>query len=325
MDSIELSVIIPAYNAGQTIGRCLDSVLQSVQQAPVEIVCVDDGSKDNTWEILQAYSKKYACLRIFHKENGGVGSARNVGLSQAAGNYIAWVDSDDYVTADWYETIYSGLEKYNPDCLVFDYFYTRDDVDEPQHIALPEKVNLKSFVYEQSLERELKNFLWNQVIRASFLKKVKFNETYYMLEDYDVLTWVTTIFENIVHINKCLYYYVQNESSLTHTYTVSSEALWNIIWTNIDIVQRRYDYYKKLGLPISINDCAIHFCEYLYQNKCHEIKWAERSAIVRENLRLHQGEILRDKGVGKRVKIKAIFAIMGMDSLLRALLKLKNK
>lgn len=319
MSSIELSVIIPAYNAGQTIGRCLDSVLQSVQQAPVEIVCVDDGSKDNTWEILQSYSKKYACLRIFHKENGGVGSARNLGLSQAAGNYIAWVDSDDYVTTDWYATIHGGLEKYNPDCLVFDYFYTRDDVDEPWHIALPEKVDLKAFVYEQSLERELKNFLWNQVIRASLLKKVKFNETYHMLEDYDVLTQVTPKFKKIVHIDKCLYHYVQTESSLTHT--VSSEVRWN----NIDIVQRRYDYYKKIGLPISINDCAIHFCEYLYQSKCHEIKWAERSAIVRENLRLHQGEILRDKGVGKRVKIKAIFAIMGMDSLLRALLKLKNK
>jgi glycosyltransferase involved in cell wall biosynthesis len=319
MSSIELSVIIPAYNAGQTIGRCLDSLLQSVQQAPVEIVCVDDGSKDNTWEILQSYSKKYACLRIFHKENGGVGSARNLGLSQAAGNYIAWVDSDDYVTTDWYATIHGGLEKYNPDCLVFDYFYTRDDVDEPWHIALPEKVDLKAFVYEQSLERELKNFLCNQVIRASLLKKVKFNETYHMLEDYDVLTQVTPKFKKIVHIDKCLYHYVQTESSLTHT--VSSEVRWN----NIDIVQRRYDYYKKIGLPISINDCAIHFCEYLYQSKCHEIKWAERSAIVRENLRLHQGEILRDKGVGKRVKIKAIFAIMGMDSLLRALLKLKNK
>lgn len=319
MSSIELSVIIPAYNAGQTIGRCLDSLLQSVQQAPVEIVCVDDGSKDNTWEILQAYSKKYACLRIFHKENGGVGSARNLGLSQAAGNYIAWVDSDDYVTTDWYATIHGGLEKYNPDCLVFDYFYTRDNVDEPWHIALPEKVGLKAFVYEQSLERELKNFLWNQVIRAALLKKVKFNETYHMLEDYDVLTQVTPKFKKIIHINKCLYHYVQTENSLTHT--VSSEVRWN----NIDIVQRRYDYYKKIGLPISINDCAIHFCEYLYQSKCHEIKWAERSAIVRENLRLHQGEILRDKGVGKRVKIKAIFAIMGMDSLLRALLKLKNK
>lgn len=319
MSSIELSVIIPAYNAGQTIGRCLDSLLQSVQQAPVEIVCVDDGSKDNTWEILQAYSKKYACLRIFHKENGGVGSARNLGLSQAVGNYIAWVDSDDYVITDWYATIHGGLEKYNPDCLVFDYFYTRDDVDEPWHIALPEKVDLKAFVYEQSLERELKNFLWNQVIRAALFKKVKFNETYHMLEDYDVLTQVTPKFKKIVHIDKCLYHYVQTESSLTHT--VSSEVLWK----NIDIGQRRYDYYKKLGLPISINDCAIHFVGYLYQNECQGRRWSERSAIVRRNLRLHQGEILCDKGVGKRVKIKAICAIMGMDSLLRALLKLKNK
>ena len=158
MDSIELSVIIPAYNACKTIGRCLDSLLQSIQQAPVEIICVDDGSKDNTWDILQTYSKRCDCLRVFHKENGGVGSARNLGLSQANGDYIAWVDSDDYVTRDWYETIYAGLEKYNPDCLVFDYFYTRDDVDEPRHIALPEKVDLNAFVYEQSLERELKNF-----------------------------------------------------------------------------------------------------------------------------------------------------------------------
>lgn len=319
MSSIELSVIIPAYNAGQTIGRCLDSLLQSVQQAPVEVICIDDGSKDNTWEILQSYSKKYACLRIFHKENGGVGSARNLGLSQANGDYIAWVDSDDYVTADWYETIYAGLEKYNPDCLVFDYFYTRDDVDEPRHIALPEKVDLKSFVYEQSLERELKNFLWNQVIRASLLKKVKFNETYHMLEDYDVLTQVTPTFENIVHINKCLYHYVQTESSLTHT--VSSE----VCWKNIDIAQSRYDHYKKIGLPISINDCAIHFVGYLYQNECHGVNWPERSAIVRKNLRIHKGEILRDKGVSKRVKIKAICAIMGIDSLLKNLLKLKNK
>lgn len=319
MDSIELSVIIPAYNAGKTIGRCLDSLLQSIQQATVEIICVDDGSKDNTWDILQSYSKKYDCLRVFHKENGGVGSVRNLGLSQANGDYIAWVDSDDYVTRDWYETIYSGLEKYNPDCLVFDYFYTRDDVDEPQHIALPEKVDLKSFVYEQSLERELKNFLWNQVIRASFLKKVKFNETYHMLEDYDVLTWVTPTFENIVHINKCLYHYVQTESSLT--YTVSSE----VCWKNIDIAQSRYDHYKKIGLPISINDCAIHFVGYLYQNECHGVNWPERSAIVRKNLRIHKGEILRDKGVSKRVKIKAICAIMGIDSLLKTLLKLKNK
>ena len=204
MDSIELSVIIPAYNACKTIGRCLDSLLQSMQQAPVEIICVDDGSKDNTWDILQTYSKKYECLRVFHKENGGVGSARNLGLSQANGNYIAWVDSDDYVTRDWYETIHVGLAKYSPDCLVFDYFYTKNDVDKPRHINLPEKVNLDDFIYEESLERELKNFLVIRVIRAELLKMVTFNESYHMLEDYDVLTQVTPKFKKIIHINKFL-------------------------------------------------------------------------------------------------------------------------
>lgn len=101
-------------------------------------------------------------------------------------------------------------------------------------------MDLKSFIYKQSLERELKNFLCNQVIRASFLKKVKFNETCHMLEDYDVLTQVTPTYENIVHINKCLYHYVQNESSLTQS--VSSEVLWK----NIGIVKAGYDYYSEL-------------------------------------------------------------------------------
>lgn len=319
MGSIELSVIIPAYNAGKTIGCCLDSLLQSIQQATVEIICVDDGSKDDTWDILQSYSKKYDCLRIFHKENGGVGSARNLGLSQANGDYIAWVDSDDYVTRDWYETIYAGLEKYNPDCLVFDYFYTRDDVDEPQHIALPEKVELKSFVYEQSLERELKNFLCNQVIQASLLKKVKFNETYHMLEDYDVLTQVTPTFENIVHINKCLYHYVQNESSLTHT--VSSEVLWK----NIGIVKARYDYYSELGLHVSINDYLIQVAAYLYDSKNNNCSQQKKRVIqLKKSLRRYWKNLFIDHDISYKLKIKLGCAIIGIEDILNILLKLKR-
>ena len=246
MERIKLSVIIPAYNAGKSIGRCLDSILDSVQDGYIEIICVDDGSKDDTWQVLQRYAAKHACIHAFHKKNGGVGSARNVGLSKVTGKYIAWVDSDDYVTTDWYSEIMTGLKKYQPDCLFFDYFCTYGEKSEPQHIALPEKVELKAFVYEQSLERELKNFLFNQVVRANFFKAVIFNETYHMLEDYDVLTKITPSFKAIIHINKCLYYYVQNESSLTHN--VSADVLWN----NIFVVKRRYDKYTGLGLSVNI-------------------------------------------------------------------------
>lgn len=319
MGSIELSVIIPAYNAGKTIGRCLDSLLQSVQQAPVEIICVDDGSKDDTWNTLQSYSKKYDCLRIFHKENGGVGSARNLGLSQANGDYIAWVDSDDYVTRDWYETIHVGLAKYSPDCLVFDYFYTKNDVDKPRHINLPEKVNLDDFIYEESLERELQNFLVIRVIRAELLKKVKFNETYHMLEDYDVLTQVTPTFENIVHINKCLYHYVQNESSLTHS--VSSEVLWK----NIGIVKARYDYYSELGLHVSINDYFMQATAYLYDGRNND--WSQRKKRViqlKKSLRRYWKNLFIDHDISYKLKIKLGCAIIGIEDILNILLKLKR-
>ena len=82
-----------------------------------------------------------------------------------------------------------------------------------------------------------------------------------MLEDYNVLTRVMPTFENIVHINKCLYHYVQNESSLTHS--VSSEVLWK----NIGIVKAGYDYYSELELHVSINDYLIQVAAYLYDSK----------------------------------------------------------
>lgn len=319
MGSIELSVIIPAYNACKTIGRCLDSLLQSIQQATVEIICVDDGSKDDTWNILQTYSKKYDCLRIFHKENGGVGSARNLGLSQVNGNYIAWVDSDDYVTRDWYETIHAGLAKYSPDCLIFDYFYAKNDVDKPRHINLPEKVNLDDFIYEESLERELQNFLWIRVIRAELLKKVKFSETYHVMEDYDVLTQVTPKFKNIVHINKCLYHYVQNESSLTHS--VSSEVLWN----NIDIVKTRYDYYSELGLHVSINDYLIQVAAYLYDSKNNNCSQQKKRVIqLKKSLHRYWKNLFIDHDISYKLKIKLGCAIIGIEDILNILLKLKR-
>lgn len=223
MNEIKLSVIIPAYNAEKTMRRCLDSVLQAAKDAPIEIICIDDGSNDATWNVLRWYASQFSCIHVFHKENGGVGSARNAGLAKATGNYITWIDADDYVTPDWYASIHEKLQQYQPDCLFFDYFYTQGDIDTPCHIALPELVTLEDYVYEQSLERELKNFLWNQVIKAEILKTAHFNETYHMLEDYDVLTQITPKLKKLVHSNTCLYHYVQTESSLTHT--ISADVL----------------------------------------------------------------------------------------------------
>ena len=96
MDEKLVSVIIPAYNIEDYIGRCLDSVLSQTYKN-LEIIVIDDGSSDRTGEILDDYEKKNHRMKVIHKENGGVSSARNIGIDRANGDYIGFVDGDDRV------------------------------------------------------------------------------------------------------------------------------------------------------------------------------------------------------------------------------------
>lgn len=323
---MKLSVIIPAYNAEKTISRCLDSILDSIKQSTyhgkdnVEIICVDDGSRDATWSVLEQYVKAHDIIRIFHKENGGVGSARNYGLLQASGDYISWIDSDDYVSDSWYPLIHEILLAQRPDCLFFDYFYTADGVDLPRHIRLPEHTPLGGFVHEQSLERELENFLWNQVFRRELWKGITFSTDYHMLEDYDVLTYITPKCSAFYHLSQCLYHYVQNENSLTHT--LSSDVYWG----NIAIVKRRYDQYTAAGLSVSITDYVMQLNGYLYNNSLStDPDYTVRAAKLRSKLSAYKWHILSDKDMPKRVKVKAIFAILRADGILKRILSIKRR
>lgn len=95
-----ISIVIPAYNASATLVRCLDSLI--VQSYPhFEALVVDDGSSDNAFEILKSYAEKDSRIKAIHKENGGVSSARNLALSKAKGEYIAFCDADDEVTGSY--------------------------------------------------------------------------------------------------------------------------------------------------------------------------------------------------------------------------------
>lgn len=110
------SVIIPVYNAEKTIHRCLDSLLKQ-HDGKAEIILVNDGSIDRSAEICLDYASKYECIVYIEQENAGASSARNAGLSAATGEYITFVDSDDYVADGYFE----ALEKFNDDLIVFSY------------------------------------------------------------------------------------------------------------------------------------------------------------------------------------------------------------
>ena len=92
----KISIIIPIYNVEDYVGKCLESVTNQTLK-DIEVICVDDGTKDNSCAVVEAYMKEDDRIKLVHKENGGLSSARNYGLQYATGEYIWWIDSDDYI------------------------------------------------------------------------------------------------------------------------------------------------------------------------------------------------------------------------------------
>lgn len=105
-----ISIIIPVYKTEQYLKRCVDSVLNQTYQE-LECILVDDGSPDEAGKICDEYKKKDARIKVIHKENGGLSSARNAGLDIAKGDYIGFVDSDDFIHPQMYEMLVDVLEK----------------------------------------------------------------------------------------------------------------------------------------------------------------------------------------------------------------------
>ena len=112
-----VSIIVPAYNAEAYLNRCIDSILSQTYRN-IEIILVDDGSTDNTPVLCDEYSEQHKdIIKVIHKENGGVSSARNIGIDTASGDYYAFVDSDDWIADDFIETLYSLIKRNN--CEIF--------------------------------------------------------------------------------------------------------------------------------------------------------------------------------------------------------------
>lgn len=123
METMKYSVIIPVYKAENTLRRCVDSLLFQPHEK-AEILLVDDGSPDESGSICREYERQNACIRYLRKENGGVSSARNLGIDHARGRYLLFVDSDDYVTEDYFSSIDAALAEYDYDLIQFSNFFT---------------------------------------------------------------------------------------------------------------------------------------------------------------------------------------------------------
>jgi glycosyltransferase involved in cell wall biosynthesis len=179
MSNPKISIIIPVYNVEAYLEQCLNSVIQ--QTLPeIEIICVNDGSTDRSPQILEEFAKKDARIKIINKKNGGIGSARNKGLEHIIGEYVGFVDSDDWVEAHMYEKLYENATANNCDMVMcsthlFDEMTQKLSYDEPYFTLESFDESFDGVIFDHN---KTASFLfginvtaWNKLYKASFLKE----------------------------------------------------------------------------------------------------------------------------------------------------------
>ena len=165
-----ISVIIPIYNVGEYLTRCLSSVgYQSFKD--YEVIMVDDGSTDNSPQIAEEFAKKYSNFKLVHNTEKGVASARNLGISLAKGDYIAFVDSDDYIDVNYLKYLYSSAKRNKADVVHCNYglYYIESGVVRPVVIRKPRaRVMTNMEMVEHTIaDFSMRSYLWNKLWKKS--------------------------------------------------------------------------------------------------------------------------------------------------------------
>lgn len=220
MDEKLVSVIIPAYNIEDYIGRCLDSVLSQTYKN-LEILVVDDGSSDCTGEILDDYEKKDQRIRVIHKENGGVSSARNIGIEAATGDYIGFVDGDDLMEPEMYKTLVNLLKEENADIAHCGYQMVFPDRVDYYHNTKNRKVQTREEGLKDLLSGEMiEPALYNKLYKKELFDGIHLDETLKINEDLEVNYRLFKKSKKSVYYDVPLYSYIIRKNSATGSNTL---------------------------------------------------------------------------------------------------------
>lgn len=212
----KVSVIVPVYNVEKYLKRCLDSLINQTL-SDIDIICINDGSKDSSLQILEQYAQKDSRIVIYNQENSGLSVARNTGLEHASGEYIGFVDSDDWVDLDFYEKLYNSAKNNNADIAVADFIREHPN-KKPKRLKLKEE---KIYTTPEDkfmickVHRE--GCVWNKIYRTEFIHSINLKfvpKMYY--EDRDFTISSLYFSKKLVTTPNTYYRYFVNPKSIVN-------------------------------------------------------------------------------------------------------------
>ena len=251
----KVSIIIPIYNVEQYLARCLDTVLAQTYEN-IEVICVNDGSTDNSSNILEHYAQFDSIIKIINKENGGLGSARNAGIRAAEGKYLLFLDSDDYIASFAVEHLVQNAEKNNVDFVICHYIWKNFNSDDIMVAAIREFKDYyrdKPFSCENmgSLSYKLIPVMaWTKLYRTDFIKE----NNLYFYEDMiyeDVPYWADVYVKakRITYLPEPLFFYTIRSDSIMG---MKGEKVFDIIkaYERVEESLKRAGYWDKFKTSV---------------------------------------------------------------------------
>lgn len=261
----KLSIIVPVYNVEKYLPKCLESLIKQTLK-DIEIICVNDGSMDNSLAILKEFASKDSRIRIIDNQHQGVAKTRNTGIEQSTGEYIGFVDSDDYIDIDFFEKLYNSATKSNSDIAIasilkhknFFNIYNAKYTKEETAITIQDKIKLcedkKHFFF----------YAWNKIYHLGFIKEnnIKFSEGQ-IYEDVMFAIKALYYSNKIISVYGTKYHYIEHENSLTKYKDKTGEKEHDLIKAyselqefcnskNIEIPER-LNYYTKENFGFILN------------------------------------------------------------------------
>ena len=216
-----VSLIIPVYNVEKYLPQCLDSVITQTYH-DLEIILVDDGSTDKSGTICDEYARRDERIKVYHTANHGLSAARNYGLDRATGEYIAFLDSDDWFSLDAIQTFLTTARETNADIVACRYYVEyvgmTTEYPEPLELFIAEgDAVLASLV----LERKVNNAAWNKLYRASLFEAVRY-PVGRIYEDVATTWHLFSRCDRLAYITSCLIHYRKRKNSLSYIHSLQS-------------------------------------------------------------------------------------------------------
>lgn len=274
-----ISVIVPVYNVEPYLERCLNSIINQTYKN-LEIILVDDGSSDNSGAICDNFSQEDKRIKVIHTVNGGVCKARNIGLEIAVGDYISFIDSDDYIEPNMLEILYNNAIKSNSDLSCCGILQKHlDGVVETKYctgeiFCTEDKNILIEKFFNDPIYKEVLYGPCNKIIKADIAKSVKFNEKYKIGEDLLFSFECLEKIQSFYFENKGLYYYIKREKSATTS--KFSIKRFDYIYVADILLEKCKACYKEAY------NSALLWTYVHKQNMCYSL--CKNSKIKNENL-----------------------------------------